>query len=387
MKIAIIGSGLIGTSAAKHFYDLGAEIKLFSSSDKLGGLLNIENNLLRVNDIILQKIRSDEKTLRDSGLVKKGRVLRLHKRFLPPCSKALASSRFADLFRVVYQIDAKEQIEQNRDENEELFKNLDDTIIESLKTSIEAYEDFDVVLDCTGSFSHPLPMGAGGALALNEKVIMDDERVAYGKDVLSKVKSIDGQRNIVFIGTGEFNLLALNEFRKKFFSDKRINLHFVCTDSVPFENVSPKFADAFRGVHEFIEESNKEYQDEIDIFNKKILEWKELENHIRLKTPKPTEPRMRLSIYNGAVVSSVDKLLDREGLFVTIEGSELLGSFEKLMTLSCDTILVDNGQRSSENFDAVIDDNEVGFFKLKTLDDIQIVESELMKLFSKGSEQ
>ena len=43
------------------------------------------------------------------------------------------------------------------------------------------------------------------------------------------------------------------------------------------------------------------------------------------------------------VISSVDKLLDQEGIFLTMEGSELLGTREVLKTISTELILVGNG--------------------------------------------
>ncbi len=374
LKIAIIGSGVTGILCAKHFHEIGAQIKLFSHSGELGGL---------AKDNLSKDVLEAKNELIENSVVRKGLVLRVHKRFLPLELNSSETSRFADLFRVVYQIDAKENIEKSRDENNELFENLDENIIESLKTSIEAYEDFDVVMDCSGEWSHPKPMGAGGALALNEKVIKEDDRVFYGKNVLEGISGIDKERNIVFVGTGKFNLLALSKFKEKFLSQKKLNLHFVCTDNIPFEEIAESEYEAFTGFNDLVESASKEYEEEINIFNQRILEWKELESHERVKRPRPAEPVMRLSIYNGAVVSSVDKLLDRDGLFITLEGSELLGSFDKLMTIGCDKIFVDNGQFSEPNYECLLQDAEKGFFKVSDREKIAQTEKELMKLFSK----
>lgn len=386
MKIAIIGSGATGVLAAKHFYDIGAEVKLFSANKDLGGLLNYTDLSSLIDEDIKVRVINSAEFLSENQLVKNGRVVRVHKRFLPPDTIPENSSRFADLFRVVYQIDAKEHIEKSQSENDELYRQLDDVIIESLKTSIEAYEDFDVVIDCQGDYSYPLPMGAGGTLALNEKVIKDDERVFYGKDILTGLETLEKERNIVFVGSDVFSLIGLNKIKDYFFENEKLNLHIVCTESLPFEKTANDFSSLFAGFNELVTRATDEYESEIDAFNKKIMEWKELEDHIRVKSPRPAEPRMRLSIYNGAVVSSVDKLLDREGLFLTIEGSELLGSFNKLMTIGCDKIFVGTGNSKKDNFEKALDHDEKGYFKADCLESISEIENQLMKMFSKGTE-
>ncbi len=392
MKIAIIGSGFMALKSAKHFLELGAEIRIFKASQNWGGLLKNKT---------IQSLENSDQSLLDFGgeldrlgLVKSGKVLRVQKRFLAPGVQPVTRSRFADLFRIIYQIDAKKIVAENREEQKEIFDKLDDNIIESLKTSVEAYEDFDVVFDATGPIGKPMPLGSAGAPALNENAIKDHEHIFYGRDTLKAANDLQASWNekkfkdLVFIGDGILNLIALNEMKEFFFTHENINLHFICSSLAPFTHIEDcKYAKLINGFKDLIDRNEKNYQNEIEDFNKRVVEWKNLESHVRMKKPRPVEPRPRLMIYNGATVTSVDKLLDREGLFLTIEGSELLGTSEQMLTIPASRLLVDNGSCSELSYDKIIDDQEVGFYKLRFDHDIIEAEVSLMKLFSKAEEQ
>ncbi len=393
MKIAIIGSGVMALKASKHFLELGAEIRIFKSSKHWGGLIRhheLRSNLDRENFSNFEELLNFSKDLEESGLVRNGRVLRVQKRFLAPNSQPLKSSRFADLFRVIYKIDAKKIVEDNRDEQREIFEKLDETIIESLKSSVEAYEDFDVVMDASGPLGDSLSMGAAGTLALNENAIKEDDHIYYGREVLEASESLKSEKfkELVIVGDGLFNLIAINRLKDFFLNNERINLHIICSALSPFKELGNENCDALlKGYDELLELNERSYQAEIDEFNKKVMDWKNLESHERVKIPRPAEPRPRLMIYNGAVISSVDKLLDREGLFLTIEGSELLGSQDQMLTIAASRILVDNGHHRQCTYSKVLNDQEVGFFNLRKPSDIIETENHLMKLFSRAGQE
>jgi hypothetical protein len=121
------------------------------------------------------------------------------------------------------------------------------------------------------------------------------------------------------------------------------------------------------------------------------MDWKNLEPHIRAKTPRPTEPTPRVYVYNGAVVSSVDRLLDQKGIYTTIEGNDLIGTVAQLKTLSSDIIFVDNGFYNNEDLKLGLNPkNEPGYFSLKDIEleqssiSIKKIEEEIMKFFSRA---
>ncbi|EQC52681.1 hypothetical protein [Bacteriovorax sp. DB6_IX] len=418
MKLAIIGSGPLALEAAVYFYQLGASIKIFSSSEAWGGaLLRFENHMELLNknwsdlaseqgrgfsgfqeeintgSSYLKYLNHIGHQLRQLGLVKDGRVKRVHKRFLRPETQLIDRSRLADLFRVVYQIDATEQVEKQRAENAEVFEKLGKDVVESLKNSIESFEDFDLVIDASGDLNQPAPMGASKSYALNEQALKPGEDLFYGREVLKGIEKVSDKTSVItFIGTGEFNLCALSLVREHFDKKQNCKIQLITDERIPFQNVDAKtFTKPFQDFQKLLDDDQADFKGLIEQFEKNIMEWKNLDSHIRAKTPRPTEPTPRVYVYNGAVVSSVDRLLDQKGIFTTIEGSELLGTAEQLKTLSSDIIFVDNGFMSGDNLTTGLNqDSEPGYFKLRALKDQDInaslnsIEKEIMKYFSKS---
>ena len=81
-------------------------------------------------------------------------------------------------------------------------------------------------------------------------------------------------------------------------------------------------------------------------FEKDLHHWRDLEPHIKAKTPQPVEPRSQINFLTGYNVSALDRLLDREGLFVTLEMSPFREDYnpeKEMVTLAADTILVATG--------------------------------------------
>jgi len=418
MKLAIIGSGPLALEAAAYFNEIGASIKIFTASEAWGGgILRFENNLellsknwasypteagrklggfsddiCSANDY-LKYLNHIGHQLRQLGLVKDGMVQRVHKRFLRPSTEVEGRSRLADMFRVVYRIDATEQIEKQREENAEVFEKLGKEVVESLKNSIESFEDFDLVIDASGVSNDPMPMGASQSQALNESAMEAGEDLFYGKDVLKGIEKItDSTSVITFVGTGAFNLSALNLVKKHFDKKKNCHIQLVTDEAIPFESIDVRtFKTALEGFQNILNEDQEDFKNLVAEFEKRIMDWKNLEPHIRAKTPRPTEPTPRVYVYNGAVVSSVDRLLDQKGIYTTIEGSDLIGTAAQLKTLSSDIIFVDNGFYNNEDLKLGLNPkNEPGYFSLKDIEleqssiSIKKIEEEIMKFFSRA---
>ena len=419
MKLAIIGSGALALEAGVHFHNLGAQVKIFKSSNKWGGSLtslsadsgieleinklatiagrnfvNANRDFLCLEDYQNYLYELGTK-LEELGLVKNGHALRIHKRFLNPRQLPQGRSRLADLFRLVYRIDARKDIEQQKSENKEIFEKLGEDVVNSLQDSIEAFEDFDLVINATGTLTNTLPAGAGASFALNEQVVSKESGFFYGKDIQRGLKSIDGKiRTLTFIGDGPYNLKALGQLKEKF-SESNFKIQIITQSTIPFDTISTEvYGKWLADFQALLALDTEEFKNDVEVFENKIIQWKSLDDYIRVKTPRPTEPINRIHVYNGAVVSSVDKLLDQEGLFLTIEGSELLGGQEALKTLTSQLILVDNGHRSNSVLDEALDQDEPGYFNFKTESQYCLMESDfsqlneiegsIMKYFSKA---
>lgn len=356
MKIAILGSDEAAIAAYRHFEDLGVHVKLI-------GQMNQESSLEGIN-------------------FKDVEVVRVHKRFLAPEIDLKNRSRMADTFRVVYKVNATSEIERQKLDNPEIFEKLGKDVLDSLKNSIESFEDFDFVCYST-ELTKPAPMGAARVYALNELALASDDRITYHKGHDQQLDAILETRNLCLVGTGEENLKLLGKVKESFLSDLRKTIQIVTSEEIPFSNIDiSNLKEEVVNFQSLLAEDRKQFEAEIAQFEGAIRDWRALEPHIKAKTPQPPQPVTRLMIYNSAIVSSVDKLLDRKGLFVTIEGSDLLGGGEQLKTLSCDRICVDQGlELATEKLKGLRSDEE-GLYSLNsmTLDEI---EKDMLKYFSK----
>ena len=78
MKLAVIGSGPLAVEACSHFYDLGAEVTIFKSSDQWGGSLS-RGNLSLLSDSLLEYLKRLQdlgKSFEEKGIVKNGKITR-----------------------------------------------------------------------------------------------------------------------------------------------------------------------------------------------------------------------------------------------------------------------------------------------------------------------
>lgn len=431
MKLAILGSGPKALESAAYFHNLGAAVRIIKSGEKWGGALKkYSSNELSQLDLAWPEIASSDgmeiakqtkvesaqdylnylqnlgESFEGLGLVKKGWVKRIHKRFLPPGIKPVDRSRLADLFRVIYRVDADEQIEKQRAENSEVFEKLGKEVVESLKDSIESFEDFDLIIDARGPFTDHKFMGATGVQALNEDAIRLKQPIFYGQEISEGLEKLsENDKRITFIGNGPHILYALGKIKEKFKENHRIKLQFITDQKIPFETIkNPMYQSLLNHFKDILDFDREEFKSLIEDFEKKIVEWKSLESHIKAKTPKPAEPVSRVFVYNGAIVSSVDKLLDQEGIFLTLEGSDLIGSADQLKTLASDIIFVDSGYdqdyQSLKGLNLIgekvgtVNEIEPGYFSLRNTDadaclidlkdEIIKIEAEIMKYFSKA---
>jgi hypothetical protein len=271
------------------------------------------------------------------GIVRVGEVLRVHKRFLS--TEEDPGNRLTDLFRVVFTTNPSEDIIKQVKENPETFEKIGDNFIESLKESIEFFEDFDLVVDCRGVT--PMPMGPGGTYALNEKNLK--KHISYGMDGLNKVSESDDE--VLIVGSGKTSALLMLTL-KNWLAEKASRRIYLVTDekkaySKFFENNESLLS---LDMKKMLDENQNKFVKDSKVFQEKINEWKGLEDYIRAKRPRPIEPKRQIEIFEGCNVTSVDKLLDKDKIFITFERPKFRGE-SLIKTLGVDKALVATGYK------------------------------------------
>jgi hypothetical protein len=398
MKLAIIGSGPLAILCAQYFDQIGAEVTLFQKN-ALGGNLRFmldhfpqmqvtaEGSSKTIAQIWEEGLVPAIKALEEKRLTKAGEVLRIHKRFLHREEKIEGRTRLHDLFRVIFSVNPREAILKQVEENPEMFKQLGEQVVNSLHMPVESFEDFDIVIEATGRGTTPQAMGASNTLALNELNIRESAALFYERDMFTKF-DLQGKSQLVLVGNDESAALMLLKCRDWLFSDPKHTLAWVTSTPAQKPFKSEWLNHEIKSLLKF---SNEHFEAEKAVFETKIREWRDLEDYVKVKIPKPIEPEAKLKIYEGYDVTSVDRLLDRTGVFATIESPDFrkYAPENDLKTLPAEAILVGAGVENYSLGKGLVED-EPGYYRLKAdnLDEgfamIKTIEEKILAFFSRA---
>lgn len=379
MKIAVIGIGPVGLETFLYFNDLEAEVIIFeqdkdllsnrilqnsSMDENLGSITSKIGRDKLMKEFELSKIPSTKEyyetyynplvqKLMDENVIKFVKVQSVYKRFLDKNEVIENKSRLHDLFRVVYKKEGVVIADDNIEFYQDLEKKLGPEVFSSLKEGMEYFEDFDVVIDCSGVDSYANPMGPSGSFAIGEKRLQKSSQIFYGlKNCLNGLKNVDPSDHLVVVGSGEKAAKFILEIKD------HTHITVITTHQNPFKED--------KNLLKLILKKEEDFQTQIVQFNKKVNEWKELDDFIRVKTPMPPGPARELEILFGVNITNVDKLIDQERVYLTLERP----TFRKhnldseLKTLACDKVFVLTGHQYNAELSKGINSCEVGFYSL-----------------------
>ncbi len=415
MKLAILGASPIALEAALRFHFHGASLTLFAGdespvgwSDEVDAFCeHLGKRTLIETGVATRKISNFEEWkdfyqkpllnfLRQHQIVKEHEVVSVTKRFLSHDEEIPGKTRFSDLFRVIYEMDPQQFIHQQKETNPELYEKLSAELVGSLQSSIEMYEDFDVVIDCR--YPMVTPSMAINGRALGEKRI-DPKKVIYGLQCL-KARLDEKDRDVALVGSGALAaevLLKLEAWLK----DPRMNLFIVSTEADPFKNILESAHPTLKArLESVLQAMENDFSREIEKFETKLHEWQEMDDFVRAKYPRPAEPIPRLNFFSGHNVSAVDELIDRKRLFMTLEHPDFREGFRhpannmlELKTVGVDRIFVALDP-VKKNVTPDLRILERGFFDLtpafpdvkdawaRDLENLKGIENEIFTLFS-----
>ncbi len=421
MKIAILGRSPIALEAALTFHSHGAAVTWFvdkeehslfttpefTSADfvsELGQVLLKEMGLTYIPKKFTWKdwLNFYEapliEYLRRNQEVRTDEVVSITKRFLAPGEEISGRSRFLDLFRIIYKVNPKDFIEEQRETNPETYERLTEEFVHSLASSIEMYQDFDLILDLRNDLSKSSIAASGRALGegrTSDKINYSTAALKFATGLLPAPDN----REMFLVGSDSLAaeiLLALEVWLK----EPRSRLFVASTEADPFSRflveATPASAEKLTSLFGRMDE---EFEKEVQTFTHKLREWQELDDFVQVKIPKPVEPIPRLVYFSGHNITAVDELIDRKRMFVTLEKPEFRSGVKHpennhldLKTIGVDQILVSHAKKDFSILQ--IDPNEVGFFTLTPsrpnvgqcwehdLQKLKGIEDEVFKLFS-----
>ena len=362
MKVAIIGSGPLAIEMALYLDSQQSTVVLFMK-EQLGGSikkmaslypdLELDSSTSEWGRELLGEVGpistigeywnnylkplSEHQVVRD--FTRLGEVLRVHKRFLGTHEKV--DSRLSDLFRVVFTTNPSEDIIKQVKENPETFEKMGENFIESLKESIEFFEDFDLVVDCRGVINNPMPMGPGGSFALNEKNLK--EFISYGVDGLKAIKKFN-DNEVFIVGSGKTSALFMLTLKNWLAENSSRRIFLVTDEKKAFSKFFEESSSLSKDLKQMLGQDQEKFDQDAKVFGEKINEWKSLEDFVRAKVARPVEPERKIAIFEGHNVTSVDKLLDKNKIFITLESPEFRGE-SLIKTIGVDLVLVSTGYK------------------------------------------
>jgi hypothetical protein len=352
MKIAVIGTGLRAASITLRLLNEEASVLLFSDAHHPFG---------HAHDLAQLGFDEGLQALRDrfSEIEKLGGQLIVHpvkrvqKRFLRPMESVSKGSRLKDLFRVV--------IERNPEmidglDVERFQKELGEKFVEELERKHELFFDVDLVIAVPEngvyhSYQYP------GPWALHQEGL--SPYLDFSLQGLAEVKN--GRRlEIALIGDttrSAYALLAL----------KDALLSLECTVHV-ITHKERAFADNDnQALAELFDRLLKDYEQRCAEFTQRVREHRDAHARGEQVQSLPGEPKLPLIFYEGFSLTALDRLSDREHLYLTLETPDFRtkGGSEKIKTLEVDRVFfLEDGAPSLSDYSRGFTDDEPGAYCL-----------------------
>lgn len=421
MKIAILGGSPLALEAALRFHLHGAALTWYVDQDQLTHFESSPYSAMHfTSDLGLGVLKEMGRTytpatfswgewyenyhapimayLRAHQEVKLDEVISVTKRFLAPGEVIEGRSRFLDLFRIIYRVNPKDFIEEQKETNPDTYKRLTEEFVNSLASSIEMYQDYDMVLDLRSDLGKASAAASGRALGESRGT----DKVSYGLSALRNAAAFEATpdlREIALIGSDSLAAEMLLHL-SKWLKDQRSRMFIVTTEEEPFadflKKANPVTAEKLLSLFNYIDE---EFNKDVNEFTKKLHEWQALDDFVQVKIPKPVEPIPRLNYFSGHNVTAMDELIDKKRMFLTLERPEFRNgkkhpenNYLDLKTIGVDHILVAHGKKDLSFIQ--VDRDEKGFFSLTPSrpnirnawetdsEKLKGIEDEVFKLFS-----
>ena len=379
MKVAILGPSKAALSMTHQLLELGASVRLFWPAE------------------LTQELAA----LHAQGVLIPSPWQQVTKRFLLAGQKPSVQSRFADLFRVSYLINPEPLIEQSREDQPEVYEKLTAEFMASLKRQLEMFEDVDVVIDASPGVTRR-ELGPGGP-AIGESRLREGT-IAYGTEVSDWPTFIGNSQEVALVGDGEQAARVLLSLQN-WWQSKSHRIFHISVSSTPFANLTGPLK---AQVQAFLQAAEAEQNAALQVWEKALAEWQELDDFIKAKKPRPEQPIPRYVVFSGHIVSGVDQLVDKSRTFLTIETSPFVTGVVQpennqleLKTIGVDRVIGATGTRrpwerfhglelqfSADQKDARDSQGthpELGFFSLPGNDEgsrQSAIIAQLQKLFS-----
>lgn len=309
MKVAVIGDGPFALSQALKIEEIGGTSIWFDTNPNAFDYLS---TLTANSTKNLSELKNERARLISDKRYYNEQLIRVTKRFLFPNEQIKNHSRFNDLFRVVI----------NKKTSENLLKEgmkVSPEILSSLKEELEIYFDFDVVLDCSSGI-HPYQYLCEKSPAIGELALQKNPQLVYGYDILNQ--EFKEALEVAVVGANPLTIDFLLQ-NTEMIKDSNKLLFWVAHQEDPVAELMSIASDEQKNkLADLFESMERDYQEAKDLYQTKYQEWQLLEDYMKAKIAEPAYPIPGIVIFAGHTTTIINKLVDQDKLFLSIEKPE-----------------------------------------------------------------
>ena len=354
MKIAIFGNNQAAINLAVKFKEIDAQVTVFSSSE------------LQCQEVEVRQCQ----------------VTQVSKLNLVQGETVLGRSRICDLFRVTFEMNTAQNLENQKKDNPSVFENLSQSMIATLQGKIEMAEDFDLVVDLRPSKTLG-PIGKSNAYALNERIYSSHE------NFIENVPQSEIDGDCFIYGWGNSLAKTIIETSKKNIKNAFIFYPKGKTRDDLLNSVSKVYLSdltkIFQALDKELEENKKAHEDALS-------KWNSYEDYERVKYPKPELKPLSFQEFFDMGVVSIDRLEEHDKFFITYEPYSKFdqSAATDVKTLGVKYIINAQKRILDEQIYHSLNKNEDGLFKIGEIENYEIEElfeslfNEIKKYFSKN---
>jgi hypothetical protein len=353
MKVAIVGQGPLAIESACALWDLGAFVTVYTQGDwgdeeailakfasdfsrdlPFSGLttsigrkivkdsLGTSFNPSKVptyqeywQDYLLPLINFLKKGPRQNLRISDSEILSVSKRFLSPGQSKKNVSRLNDLFRVIYKVNPllieKTQLDK--------IKEMGEEIAQSLVSDFENFEDFDLVIDARGASSNR------ERHVVNESLLKEKfpKSLMKGSLVFSNMEDMinHSRPRIIIESCNSLSALFLVLLYEKCDVSSKLKISIMSDEEDLFATFlsTPGNSELKEKLKNVLAENECKFNREVEVFEEEVRSWRGLDSYVQQKVPMPSMPQRSLEFFPQSVVSGLDKLIDRDEFYLTVD--------------------------------------------------------------------
>jgi hypothetical protein len=307
MKLAIIGSSPLALEAALRFHLHGAALTWFNFHEVdderyFQNRLSADSYTTETGKNFLAEASKNyqpsevfdftywkenyflplAQILKSEQKIRPHQVVSITKRFLATQETPEKYSRFHDLFRLIFQVDPQEFIQEQEASNPETFQRLSQELIDSLQTTLEMYEDFDLVLDFRKQTEVKSLAVTGRALGEGR---VSKDQLFYGFKALDVARKINQEaqdiRELALIGSEGLACEIVNSL-SDWLKDQRSRLFIVSDEAWPFAHFLEHGEESsVKSLKSILSHLEQEFEADVSTFHTKLREWQALDDFVK----------------------------------------------------------------------------------------------------------